>query len=90
MYFHLDPIQPKNKQQIATIENCIAFAKEKNMKLNILIACIHKMYEKRRVRPNYSSVIAYGEEAYELYYEKVLSDMDREDYEYKAAYVKRG
>lgn len=89
MYLRLDPIQPKTKGHITAIENSIEYAQEKGLNLNILIACIHKMYEKRNVRPTYSDLYTYGEEAYDRYYDAVMRDIDREDYEYAAAYKKR-
>lgn len=88
-YLNLDPIWPKNKGQLTMIENSIIFAQELGLKLYILIGCIHKMYEKRRVRPGYNAIILYGEDAYDHFHDAVLSDLDREEYEEQAAMRRR-
>lgn len=79
-YFSLPPIFPKNNSQIGAIEGAIKFANDHDMNLSILIACIHHAYLKRTIRPNYTSVIAYGEEWYEKFYDKVVADVSRSDY----------
>lgn len=82
-YFDLAPIEPKTSGQLTVIESCIDYAKERSMDLNILIACIHRAYQKRKFRPNFDEIIKRGEDHYSLY-EDVMSDIEREEYERKS------
>jgi hypothetical protein len=79
-YFKLSPYEPKQAHQITAIENAIEFAKEKELDLNMLIACLHRAFRKRRIKPNFTNL--YDDKALEVYdinYDLVLSDLDREE-----------
>lgn len=85
MYYGLDPISPKNNGQLTAIENAIAFAKEKGFDLNMLIACVHRGYKKRKYRPGFTVIVTEGEEYYGRFYDDVLADIDNRDYEAMAS-----
>lgn len=80
-YFDLGPIQPKTKAQLTVIEDAIEFANKNDLKLPILIGAVHKAYLKRNFRPSYNVIVAYGLEYYDRYYDDIISDLDRKEYE---------
>lgn len=83
-YFNLAPMMPKTRGQLTIIENCIEYAKERNMSINMLIACVHKAYEKRKLKPNYNEILINGEDHYERYWDDVMADIDARDMEERA------
>ena len=82
-YFNLPEINPKTKGQLTCIENILELSKKERLNLNMLIAT-HKAYAIRRssYMPTYSTVLAQWEDFYEKFYDSVLVDIDREDYEH--------
>ena len=84
-YLDLGPIQPKTKAQLTVIEDAIEFANKNDLKLPILIGAVHKAYLKRNFRPSYNVIVAYGLKWYEQFYEDILSDLDRAEYEEKSS-----
>jgi hypothetical protein len=79
-YFHLPPYTPKTSNQITAIENAIAFCKERDLDVDMMIGCVHRSYRKRTLKPSF--MIMYGENALEIYdghYDLVLGDIDREE-----------
>lgn len=83
-YFDLPPIEPKTSGQLTTIEKCIDFAKDNDMNLSVLIGVVHKGFEYRRFKPNYNSILLYGEELYEKFHSRVTADIDQKEYEKRA------
>jgi len=82
-YFQLPAIEVKTSGQVTLIENAIDFAKEKEMDLNILIACVHRAYQKRKFKPSFQEIITRGEEHYQLY-DDVIADIEKDEYERKS------
>jgi len=80
-YFDLSPILPKNKNQLTMIETAIAFTHENNLKLPMMIACVHRAFQKRNYRPNYNEIMTHGLDYYERYYDDVIADISRAEYE---------
>lgn len=79
-YFKLSTYEPKQAYQLTAIENAIEFAKENELDLNMLVACVHRSFRKRKIKPNFTNL--YDDKAVEVYdshYDLVLSDLDRED-----------
>ena len=72
---------PKTRGQLTQIENALEFIAKEGFELSVMIAVIHKAYEKRRFKPNFSAIVSYGADLYDVLYEKVMSDVDRADYE---------
>lgn len=79
-YFQLGPIQPKQKGQITAIENAIQFCEENQYDLHMMIGCLHFANLKKKFMPTYSAITTYGEEVYK-YYDNVLADLDKSDYQ---------
>jgi hypothetical protein len=79
-YFDMADIEPKTPSQLTMIENCIDYAKTRNMDLNILIACVHRAYQKRKFRPGFGEILIRGEEHYQLY-DEVMSDLEKAEHE---------
>lgn len=79
-YFGLPDIQPKTRGQLTSIENAIEFCNENELSITMMIACVHKAFEKRRLRPSYSVIVSQGEEIYNVFYDLVIADIDRNDY----------
>lgn len=84
MYLNAAPITPKNKAQLTSIERAIEFAKERDLDLNILIAVVHRSSKKRKFRPHFNMIEQHGEELYERFYDEVIADIDRWQYETEA------
>lgn len=82
-YFQLPAIEVKTSGQVTLIENAIDFAKEKEMDLNILIACVHRAYQKRKFKPSFQEIITRGEEHYQLY-DDVIADIEKSEWESKS------
>lgn len=83
-YFQLPPVDVKTPGQVTTIENAIDFAKENNMDLNLLIACVHRAYSKRlKLKPGFSEIISRGIEHWQLY-DDVIADIEKEEFERKS------
>lgn len=82
-YFDLGPIEVKTSGQLTMIENAITYATERNMDMNILIACVHRAYQKRKFRPSFDEINRRGEEHYQLY-DDVMADIEKEEYERKS------
>lgn len=80
-YFNYGPIKIKNMGQITTIEKIIDLCIEKEMNLNIFIACFHKSFIHRKRKPPVQWALSYGEESYQNYYEDVLTDIDQHNFE---------
>jgi len=80
-YFERSPIMPKNKGQLTCIENILDLVKENDMDLNIFVGTVHCAHLKRRFMPGFSTALAYGTDCYEKMYGKVMSDLDRVEYE---------
>lgn len=81
LYFDLPAQEPKTKGQLTVIEDAVAFANEKELKLPILLGAVHKAFQKRKYRPNYHEVMLHGLEYYARYYDDVIADLDRMEYE---------
>lgn len=79
-YFGLEPLNPKNKGQLSMIEGAIEFCELRDLNLNMMIACVHKAHEKRKLRPNFNAITSYGEEFYDRFYDSVLNDIDEVEY----------
>lgn len=84
-YFDLPPTMPKNKAHMTIIENSLTFATENNLNLPILLGTIHKAYQKRKFMPAYTEICAHGLAHYARYSDDVVADLDRAEYEAKAA-----
>lgn len=82
-YLELGPIEPKTSGQLTIIEKCIDFAKTRGMDLNMLIACVHKAFAKRKFRPSFQEIIARGEDHWGLY-DDVMADLEKDEYERKS------
>ncbi len=80
-YFQLGPIEPKNSQSVSMIENAIQFCMENEYDLHMMIGCIHRASLKRLNRPPFSNIQAYGAEYYEKFYNHVIEDLDKADYQ---------
>jgi len=77
-YLNLSAVEPKTSAQVTAIENAIAFAKEHELDINMMIACVHRAFRKRKFRPNYTNL--YDDKALDIYdsnYDHVLADTDR-------------
>lgn len=83
-YLEMPSLEPKNAQQLSAIENAIAYCEEEQFDLNMMVACIHRSYIWRTVRPAYTSILSHGDECYNQHYGNVLADLDRIEYEDKA------
>jgi hypothetical protein len=82
-YFELPPVEVKTSGQLTAIENCIDFAKERNMDMNILIACVHRAHQKRRFKPGFDEIVKRGEDHYQMY-DDVMADIEKEEFERKS------
>jgi len=81
-YFHLPPLELKTAGQITAIEGAIDFCKQRGLDLNLVIACLHKSYEKSRtMRPAYHEIKTKGEERYHQYLDAVESDIEMAEIE---------
>jgi hypothetical protein len=80
-YFDLPPMEPKTKGQLTAIENAIQFADQHQFRISLLIACVMRAYKGSSFRPNFHAIVRRGEELYEMNYDLVLADVDRDDYE---------
>ncbi len=76
-YFDLNPIRPKTKSQLTQIENAVNLVKEKDLQLNLVIACTHKAFVWRKVNPAFHNLINAGLEKYDQYIDDVMVDIDR-------------
>jgi len=83
-YFDLGEVQPKSRGQLTSIENAVEFCTTGEYNLTMMIACIHKAYTRRTMRPAFNAIVAYGADLYEKFYDEVLADLDRADYEERA------
>jgi hypothetical protein len=83
-YLELPPVHLKNSGQITTIEKAIDFCEAHGFRLTMMIAVIHKAHQKRTMRPNFNSIVLYGEEHYAGMYDDVIADVDRADHERKS------
>ena len=83
-YYDLGEIQPKNRGQLTSIEKAIAFCNTEDYNLTMMIGCIHKAYSWRTVRPSYSNIVSYGTDHYAKFYDEVLADIDRAEYQERA------
>lgn len=79
-YFDLPELQPKLKAQLTSIENAILFCEEQEYDLHMMIGCIHFASQKKKFMPAFSAITTYGEEIYK-YYDRVISDIDKSDYQ---------
>jgi hypothetical protein len=79
-YFGLEAITPRTKGQLTMIESAIEFCSTHDFNLNMMIACVHKAYEKRNLKPNFNAISTYGEEFYDKFYDQVMNDIDEVDY----------
>lgn len=79
-YFGLPSYTPKQASQLTAIESAIKFCRENEMDLNMMIACLHRSYKKRTIKPSFFNL--YDEKAldtYDSFYNTVLADLDREE-----------
>lgn len=80
-YFNLAPIYPKNSVHLTCIENIIDISRENNIDLNLLIATVHRAFLTRKFKPSFQIVIAHGLEFYETFYDDVVCDVEKKEYE---------
>ena len=83
-YFGLDELVPKNKNQLTMIENAIAYANKNDLKIPMLVACVHKAFVKRKFMPGFQEILFRGVEHYERYYDGVMADIGKASYEENA------
>lgn len=81
-YFKLPPLEIKTAGQLTIIENAIDHFKEKSLDLNLVIACLHKSYERSvKFRPSFNDLISKGEDRYRQHLDDVESDIERVEIE---------
>lgn len=83
-YYNLPPMRVKTRGQLTSIENAIEFCNDEEFELSLMIACLHKAYMKRTMRPSYSNIVSYGADLYDRFYDSVMADIDREDLAYRS------
>jgi hypothetical protein len=80
-YFQLPAVTVKAKSQITMIEHILEFVETNKMNQNILIGCVHRAFKYRKLKPNFNIILFQGLEIYEAYYDDIVADMEREEYE---------
>lgn len=79
-YLGLPAYTPKQASQLTAIESAVKFCVENEMDLNMMIACLHRSYKKRTLKPSFFNL--YDEKAlgiYDNFYNTVLADLDRQE-----------
>jgi len=81
-YFQAAPLEIKTSGQLTMIENAITHFKEKNIPINLVIACLHKSYQRsKNFRPSFSELVSKGEEKYNSFLDAVESDVEMSEME---------
>lgn len=83
-YFDAKPIAIKTKSQLTTCENIVKKIEEQNYNMTLFIACVHKGFQHRKFRPEFTAALHYGDEYYEKFYDAVLGDIQLKEYENNA------
>lgn len=84
-YFALSPIVPRTSSQITQIKNAIAFADVQNIKMNMMVACLHKEFVWRKFNPNFYHLERDGLDFYQKHYDEVLQDVEQDSYRQRSA-----
>jgi len=79
-YFDLSPIKVKTKGQLTVIEGAIQYMEENEYNMHMMIACIHKGFQRRSFRPSFNTITLYGEELYDQFISQVHSDVERREH----------
>jgi hypothetical protein len=82
-YLELPPLEVKTKGQLTVIENCIEWAKLRDIDINMLIACVHRAYQKRKFKPGFDEILKRGDEHWQLYPD-VIADLEKDEAEKRA------
>jgi hypothetical protein len=80
-YFEAPPVSIKTKSQLTTCENIVQKIKDQNYNMSLFVACVHKAYQKRKFRPEFTACLHQGDEYYEKLYDSVMGDIQLREYE---------
>lgn len=83
-YLNAEPIDVKSKSQITSIFKILNLCEETKINFDLMIACVHKAYAQRAVRPGFQNCVGQGIDLYDKFKELVEEDIERMDYEERA------